>query len=102
MTAPRDRAIEAMTRIITRDREAGADPRATASECLVAIEGLGWRYDASTVAVDWRVRRPGTNPGEDYRAALAEVRQKAARSARELGHAVPADLAADETGDIAS
>lgn len=98
---PRERALELLERFIRDGRRDDADPAATARECLLALEGLGYRPTEARPAADWRTRGTGSEPGEDYRAALAEIRRKAARSARELGHDVPADLAADETGDAA-
>lgn len=70
MTA-RERALELLERQITGGRDVGADPAVTARECLVALEGLGYRPTEARPAVDWRVR----GGGADGREAAAKARE---------------------------
>jgi hypothetical protein len=87
MTASRDRALEALTRIITANGD--ADPGCTARECLVALEGLGYRPTEARPASDWRPRGTAAGPSEATRAELDAARRRMAvlneaqRTARE-------------------
>lgn len=78
MTA-RDRAIELLTRIVTANEN--ADPGCTARECLVALEGLGYRPTEARPPADWKLHGTGTGPSDATRAELAEARQRAATAA---------------------
>ena len=76
MTA-RDRALELLTRIVTENE--GADPGCTARECLVALEGLGYRPTEARPAADWRHQGGGTGPSEEFLAAKRELAERLAR-----------------------
>ena len=90
MTDIRERAIELLERHITSGGEAAADPGVTARECLLALEGIGYRPTEARPAVDWRMRHAGHDPSEDSRAALEAVRAQCATS--------PTRVHRDETG----
>lgn len=75
MTAVRDRVIEALTRIITANRE--ADPRATALVCVTAVEGLGYRPTEARPSADWRYKPGGTGvPKSDEVRALLDAAKR--------------------------
>ena len=67
----RERALELLTRIVTAND--GADPGCTARECLVAMEGLGYRPTEARPAADWRHQGGGTGPTDEWRQARAEL-----------------------------
>lgn len=81
MTA-RDRALELLRRIIADNTE--ADAECTARECLVALEGLGYRPTEARPAADWKLHATGTGPSEETRAQLDEARRRAAEAAARL------------------
>jgi hypothetical protein len=81
MTA-RERALEALTRIIAANGD--ADPGCTARECLVALEGLGYRPTEARPAVGWPVHGAGAEPPADLLQQLrADLGAKAERAAAE-------------------
>jgi hypothetical protein len=71
-----------------RNREPGTDDEIFAREYLIALRARGWRPTEARKPADWQPPKPGgsAEPGDDYRAALDEVREKARRDARLLGH----------------
>ena len=81
MTA-RDRAVELLRRIIAENP--GADHECTARECLVALEGLGYRPTEARPPADWKLHAAGTGPSEATRAQLDEARRRAAEAAARL------------------
>ena len=81
----RDRAVEALTRIILANE--GADPGCTARECLVALEGLGYRPTEARPAPDWKLRTPGPRLSEETRAELEAAKQRAAAAAARFSDA---------------
>ena len=81
MTA-RDRALELLRRIIAEAD--GADSECTARECLVALEGLGYRPTEARPPADWKLHATGSGPSEATRAQLDEARQRAAEAAARL------------------
>lgn len=80
MTAPREQALKLLERHIGNARENGDDPEATARECLVALEGIGWRPTEARPAADWRLQGSGTGPSEETRSALEALRGQCAAS----------------------
>jgi Holliday junction resolvasome RuvABC DNA-binding subunit len=80
VTDIRERAIDLLERHIRNGTEAAADPRVTARECLLALEGLGYRPTEARPAADWRMRQAGHDPSQDSRAALEAVRAQCAVS----------------------
>lgn len=78
MTA-RDRALELLRRIIADNTE--ADPECTARECLVALEGFGYRPTEARPPADWKLHGTGTGPSEETRAELESAKQRAAEAA---------------------
>jgi hypothetical protein len=74
----RDRALELLTRLITENTD--ADPGCTARECLVAIEGLGYRPTAARPPAEWKLHGTGTGPSEETRAELEAAKQRAAEA----------------------
>lgn len=82
MTAPRELALEKLTRAIASGLEAGADPEITARDCLVALEGIGYRPTEAKPAADWRLRGTGrgAGPSEETRSALEAAREACAAS----------------------
>ena len=76
----RERALELLERNITDGRDADADPAVTARECLVALEGLGYRLTAARAAADWRMHGTGAGPSAATRAALEAAREACAVS----------------------
>ena len=81
MTA-RDRALEALTRIIAANGD--ADPGCTARECLVALEGLGYRTTEARPAAEWKHRGTGAKPPASLlRDLRADLDAKAERAAAE-------------------
>ena len=71
----RERALELLTRIVTANES--TDPGCTARECLVALEGLGYR---PTNAAPPPVHAPGAGlpKREDAVAAVAELKAQLA------------------------
>lgn len=72
--SPRDRALELLTRIITGNED--ADPGCTARECLVALEGLGYRPTEARPVADWRRHGDGSGPTDEWRQARAELERR--------------------------
>jgi len=78
----RERALELLTRIVTANE--GADPGCTARECLVALEGLGYRPTEARPAVGWKLHGGGGEPPADLlRQLRADLDTKAERAAAE-------------------
>jgi hypothetical protein len=78
----RERALELLTRIVTASD--GADPGCTARECLVAMEGLGYRLTEARPTTGWKPRGTGGNPPADLlRDLRADLDAKAERAAAE-------------------
>jgi hypothetical protein len=77
---PRDRALELLERHIGNGRQDGADPAVTARECLLAMEGLGYRPTEARPAPDWKLRSTGGGPSEETRAELEAAKQRAAEA----------------------
>lgn len=80
-------AVEALVWRL-RNRDPGTDDEVFAREFMTALRGRGWRPTEARKAQDWQAPQQGAPalPGDDYRAALDEVREKARRDARLLGH----------------
>ena len=75
----RERALELLTRIVTANEN--ADPGCTARECLVALEGLGYRLTEARPASEWKLHGTGSQPPADLlRALRAELDAKAERA----------------------
>jgi hypothetical protein len=75
----RDRALEVLTRIITANES--VDHGFTARECLVALEGLGYRpVEALAPPPAWKLRGTGSAPSENVRAELEAAKQRAAEA----------------------
>jgi hypothetical protein len=80
----RERTLELLTRIVTANE--GADPGCTARECLVAMEGLGYRPTEARPAADWKLHGTGATPPADLlRDLRADLDAKAERAAAERG-----------------
>lgn len=80
----RERALELLERHISNGRVDGAAPAVTARECLVALEGLGYRPTAARPAADWKLRATtGTGLSEETRAELEAAKQRSAAAAAE-------------------
>ena len=78
----RERALELLTRIVTAND--GADPGCTARECLVALEGLGYRPTEARPAAEWKIHGTGAKPPADLlRDLRADLEAKAAQAAAE-------------------
>jgi hypothetical protein len=78
----RERALELLTRIVIANE--GADPGCTARECLVALEGIGYRPTEARPAADWRPHGGTSKPPADLlRELRADLDAKAARAADE-------------------
>ena len=78
----RERALELLTRIVTAND--GADPGCTARECLVALEGLGYRPTEARPAAEWKLHGTGSAPPADLlRDLRADLDAKAERAAAE-------------------
>ena len=78
----RERALELLTRIVTAND--GADPGCTARECLVALEGLGYRPTEARLAAEWKLHGTGAAPPADLlRDLRADLEAKAERAASE-------------------
>ena len=78
----RERALELLTRIVTAND--GADPGCTARECLVALEGLGYRLTEARPSVEWKIHGTGAKPPADLlRDLRADLDAKAERAAAE-------------------
>ena len=78
----RERALELLTRIVTAND--GADPGCTARECLVALEGLGYRPTEARLAAEWKLHGTGATPPADLlRDLRANLEAKAERAASE-------------------
>ena len=75
----RERALELLTRIVTEND--GSDPGCTARECLVALEGLGYRPTEARPAPAWKSNGGGSAMSEATRAAVEEAKQRAAAAA---------------------
>jgi hypothetical protein len=88
----RDRALEVLTRIITANE--GVDHGLTARECMVALEGLGYRPVEALAPVDWKFRGAPVGPSENVRAELEAAKRRAAEAA--------ARFRADEEADGAA
>ena len=80
MTATRERALELLERHISNGRQENDDPGVTARECLVALEGIGYRPTEARPAADWRLHGTGTGPSEATRAELEAAKQRAAEA----------------------
>jgi hypothetical protein len=78
MTA-RDRALELLRRIIAEADDADAD--CTARECMVALEGLGYRPTEARPPAEWKMHGTGTGPSEAVRAELEAAKARAAEAA---------------------
>lgn len=77
MTAIRDRAVEALTRIITANQDPDTYPRATALECVAAMEGLGYRPTEARPPASWNRQHGGGAPASDeFRAIKAAIAAK--------------------------
>ena len=81
MTA-RERALTILARIIAADQD--ADPDCTARECLVALEGLGYRPTEARPAADWKHHGTGTGPSEETRALMEAARERSAEATTRL------------------
>jgi hypothetical protein len=81
----RDRAIELLTRIVTQNE--GSDPGCTARECLVALEGLGYRPTEARPAPSWKLHGAGSGMSEETRAELAAAKQRAAEATARFSEA---------------
>lgn len=81
MTAVRERALALLERHIGNGRQDGADPAVTARECLVALEGLGYRPTEARPAADWKRHGTGTKPSGAIRAELDAAKARAAEAA---------------------
>ena len=66
----RERALELLTRIVTANDS--ADPGCTARECLLAMEGLGYRLTEARPAAEWKLHGTGSEPPADV---LGELRR---------------------------
>ena len=79
----RERALELLTRIVTAND--GADPGCTARECLVALEGLGYRPTEARATVEWKLHgaTSGPPPADLLRDLRADLDAKAAQAAAE-------------------
>ena len=78
----RERTLELLTRIVSANE--GADPGCTARECLVAMEGLGYRPTEARPAADWKHHGTGAAPPADLlRNLRADLDAKAERAAAE-------------------
>ena len=78
----RERALELLTRIVTAND--GADPGCTARECLVAMEGLGYRPTEARPPAEWKLHGTGSEPPADLlRDLRADLNAKAAQAAAE-------------------
>ena len=78
----RERALELLTRIVTAND--GADPGCTARECLVAMEGLGYRPTEARPPAEWKLHGTGAEPPADLlRDLRADLNAKAAQAAAE-------------------
>jgi len=88
MTA-RDRALALLERHISNGRQEDTHPSVTARECLLALEGLGYRPTAARPAADWKSRAAGTKPSEAIRAELEAAKQRAAEAAAALREGDP-------------
>ena len=78
----RERALELLTRIVTAND--GADPGCTARECLVALEGLGYRLTEARPPAEWKLHGTAAKPPADLlRDLRADLDAKAERAASE-------------------
>lgn len=68
----RERALKLLERHIAEGCGAGDAAAATARECLVALEGLGYRPTEARPAADWRIH---ADKPADGSAAAAEARR---------------------------
>jgi hypothetical protein len=89
VTGIRERAVDELERRIRHGEEAAADPRVTASECLLALEGLGYRPTEARPAADWRIRQTGADPSDETRAALEAAKARCAVSPTRVHSAEP-------------
>ena len=77
----RERALELLTRIVTAND--GADPGCTARECLVAMEGLGYRPTEARPPAEWKLHGTGATPPADLlRDLRADLEAKRAAAER--------------------
>ena len=84
----RERALELLTRIVTAND--GADPGCTARECLVAMEGLGYRPTEARPPAEWKLHGTAAEPPADLlRDLRADLHAKAERAAAERGGSEP-------------
>jgi len=81
--SPRDRALELLERHISNGRQEATHPSVTARECLLALEGLGYRPSAARPAADWKSRAAGTKPSEAIRAELEAAKERSLAAAAE-------------------
>ena len=78
----RERALELLTRIVTAND--GTDPGCTARECLVALEGLGYRLTEARPPAEWKLHGTGSAPPAGLlRDLRADLDAKAERAAAE-------------------
>jgi len=82
--SPRDRALSLLERHISNGRQDDTHPSVTARECLLALEGLGYRPTEARPAADWK--RPGAAPAvsEETRAEVEALKRRSAEAAAEL------------------
>jgi hypothetical protein len=83
MTETRERALELLERHISNGRQDGTDPAVTALECMVALEGLGYRPTAAKPIADWKLRAAGPAMSEETRAEVEALKQRSAEAAAE-------------------
>ena len=69
----RERALELLTRIVTAND--GADPGCTARECLVALEGLGYRPTEARPSPAWDRQHAGGTPPDAATPGAAAYRE---------------------------
>ncbi|HEV2251847.1 MAG TPA: hypothetical protein VGS06_01510 [Streptosporangiaceae bacterium] len=84
MTAIRERALELLERHIANGREDGADPAVTARECMLALEGIGYRPTEARPAADWKLHAAGSGPSEATRALMDAAKERAAEAAARI------------------
>ena len=94
MSDTRGHALELLERHISNGRQDGADPAVTARECMVALEGLGYRPTAARPIADWKLRAAGPAMSEETRAEVEALKQRSAEAAAEQRkHDPPRDAA---------
>lgn len=78
----RDRALELLRRIIAEADDADAD--CTALDCLVALEGLGYRPTEARPPADWKLHGTGAEPSGETRALMEAAKERSAAAAAKL------------------